>query len=105
MRSFLISDNRDTWIGMGLAGIEGVVVRDRESALKEIKKAESNQDIGILIVTERITDMIKDEYMEYKSKSRTPLLIEIPDRHGSVRKGNAIKDYIRDSVGIHIWGD
>lgn len=102
MKSFLISDNRDTWVGLRLVGINGVIVDNRESALKELKTAVKNQDIGILILTEKIVDMIKDEYLEYKIKSRTPLIIEIPDRHGSTREYNAIKNYIRDSVGIHI---
>ncbi len=102
MRSYLISDNMDTWVGLRLAGIDGIIVNDRENALKEMKTAVKNQDIGILILTEKIVDMIKDEYLEYKLKSKTPLIIEIPDRHGSIREYNAIKDYIRDSVGIHI---
>ena len=102
MRSYLISDNMDTWVGLRLAGIDGIIVNDRENALKEMKTAVKNQDIGILILTEKIVDMIKDEYLEYKLKSKTPLTIEIPDRHGSIREYNAIKDYIRDSVGIHI---
>lgn len=102
MRSFLISDNRDTWVGLRLVGIDGIIVRDRENALNEMKKAVKNEEIGILILTEKVVDMIKDEYMEFKMKSKTPLVVEIPDRHGSVREYNAIKNYIRDSVGIHI---
>ncbi len=102
MKSFLISDNRDTWVGLRLVGIDGVIVKDREGALKELKTAVKNQDIGILILTERIVDMVRDEYLEYKMQSSTPLLVEIPDRHGSIREYNAIKNYIRDSVGIHI---
>lgn len=102
MKSFLISDNRDTWVGMRLAGIDGVMVKTREKALLEFKNAVKSQDIGILIVTEKIVDMIRAEYLEYKIKSKTPLIIEIPDRHGSIREYNAIKNYIRDSVGIHI---
>ncbi len=102
MKSFLISDNRDTWVGLRLVGIDGVIVKDREGALKEMKDVIKNQDIGILILTEKIVDMVRDEYLEYKLKSKTPLIIEIPDRHGSIREYNAIKNYIRDSVGIHI---
>ncbi len=102
MKSFLISDNRDTWVGMRLAGIDGVIVDTKENALKELKTAVKNQDLGILILTEKVVDMVRDEYMEYKIKSKTPLIIEIPDRNGTIREYNAIKNYIRDSVGIHI---
>lgn len=102
MKSFLISNNRDTWVGLRLVGIDGIIVKTREEALKEMDKAVKNQDIGILILTEKIVDMVRDEYMEYKLKLKTPLLIEIPDRYGSIREDNAIKTYIRDSVGIHI---
>ena len=35
MKMFLISDNIDTYTGMRLAGVEGVVVHERE----ELKKA------------------------------------------------------------------
>lgn len=102
MKSFLISDNKDTWVGMKLVGIDGIIVNTREDALKEIKTAIKKQDLGILILTEKVVDMVKDEYLEYKMKSKTPLIIEIPDRNGSIREYNAIKNYIRDSVGIHI---
>src|SRR5690554_4645888 len=100
MRSFLISDNRDTYVGLRLVGIDGVIVEDRDNALKELKSAVQNQDIGILILTEKIVDMVREEYLEYKIKSKTPLIIEIPDREGTIREHNAIKNYIRDSVGI-----
>lgn len=102
MKSFLISDNRDTLVGLRLVGINGVVVNTREDALKEMHVAVKNQNIGILIFTEKVVDMIKDEYLEYKLKSRTPLFVEIPDEHGSIREYNAMKDYIKYSVGIHI---
>ncbi len=102
MKSFLISDNRDTFVGLNLAGINGIIVHDRENALNEIRKAVQSGDIGIIILTERIVDMIRDEVMNYKIKTKTPLIIEIPDRHGSIRKTNAIEEYIRTSVGVKI---
>jgi len=102
MKSFLISDNRDTWVGMKLAGINGIIVHDRENALIAIKDAMKNDEIGIIILTEKVVDMATEEVMEYKLKSKTPLIIEIPDRHGSIRGYDAITNYIRDSVGIRI---
>lgn len=102
MKSFLISDNRDTWVGMRLAGIDGILVRDRENALLAIKETIKNNEIGILILTESVVDMATEEVMELKLKNKTPLIIEIPDRHGSKRESNAITDYIRNSVGIRI---
>jgi len=102
MKSFLISDNRDTWVGMKLAGIDGILVRDRENALHAIKDAIKNKEIGILILTERVVDMATEEVFEFKLKLSTPLIIEIPDRHGTIRESDAITNYIRDSVGIRI---
>nr|WP_312576380.1 V-type ATP synthase subunit F [Sedimentibacter sp.] len=102
MKSFLISDNRDTWVGMKLAGINGIIVHDKDNALIAIKNAMKNDEIGIIILTEKVVDMATDEIMEYKLKSKKPLIIEIPDRHGSIRGYDAITNYIRDSVGIKI---
>nr|WP_300092424.1 V-type ATP synthase subunit F [Sedimentibacter sp.] len=102
MKSFLISDNRDTWVGLRLAGINGTIAKDRDEANKALKNAMQDKEIGILILTEKIVDMLNDVVMEMKLKSKTPLIIEIPDRHGSVRESNAIADNIRESVGIHI---
>lgn len=105
MKSFVISDNRDTWVGMRLTGINGILVRNRENVLTAIKEAMKDEEIGILILTEKVVDMAEEEVMELKLKCKTPLIIEIPDRHGTSRNGDTIKNYIRNSVGIRIWGD
>ncbi|HEX2946896.1 MAG TPA: V-type ATP synthase subunit F [Clostridia bacterium] len=102
MKSFLISDNKDTWVGMKLAGIDGIIVHTRDEVLHAVKSAMKDDEIGLLILTEKAVDQIREEYMELKLKCKKPLLIEIPDRHGSSRPGSLITNYIRDSVGIHI---
>ncbi|MDW5300268.1 MAG: V-type ATP synthase subunit F [Sedimentibacter sp.] len=102
MKSFLISNSKDTWVGLRLAGINGVIVRDKNNAILEFRKAIKDEKIGILILNENVADMIGDELIEFKLKSKTPLILEIPDRRGSIRKGDAIANYIRESVGIRI---
>lgn len=102
MRSFLISDNKDTWVGMQLAGIDGVIVHTRDEVLQALRNTMKDEGIGLIIMTEKAVDQVREEFMELKLKCKRPLLIEIPDRHGSSRPENMITNYIRDSVGIHI---
>lgn len=102
MKSFFISDNHDTWVGMRLAGIDGILLHEKEEVLKALKMAMMDSDIGIIILTEKIVDLASDIIMEYKLKNKRPLIIEIPDRHGTTRESDVITSYIRDSVGIRI---
>lgn len=102
MKSFLISDNRDTWLGLRLAGIDGIIVNEKSEVVKQFRSSLANKEIGILILTENIVDMLGDEVVEIKLKSKTPLIIEIPDRHGSKRKANSMAVNIKKSVGIKI---
>ena len=102
MKSFLISDNHDTLVGMRLAGIDGIVLHQREEVLESLKAAMINPDIGIIILTEKIVDLAHDEIMTYKIKYKKPLIIEIPDRHGTTRGSDVITNYVRESVGIRI---
>ncbi len=102
MKSFLLSDNHDTWVGMRLAGIDGVILHEREQVLEAFKSATMNPEVGIILLTEKIVDMVQDEVMDYKIKNKKPLIIEIPDRHGTTRGTDVITNYIRESVGIRI---
>ena len=102
MKSYLISDNHDTWVGMRLCGIDGIILHEREEVLDTLKQVIGNPEIGIVILTEKIVDLAHDEIMDYKMKCNKPLIIEIPDRHGSNRGTDVITSYIRESVGIRI---
>ena len=82
MKSFFISDNHDTCVGMRLAGIDGIILHEREEFLEALKKAMMDSEIGIIILTEKIVDLAPEVVMEIKTKNKKPLIIEIPDRHG-----------------------
>ncbi|WP_042679286.1 V-type ATP synthase subunit F [Anaerosalibacter massiliensis] len=101
MKSFLISDNKDTLVGLRLAGMNGIVAVEREEIIKELDKAIEDKDIGIIILTEGIFNKIKDRVLEIKLKESIPLIITIPSRYG-MRDKDFITKYIRDSIGIKI---
>ena len=53
MKSFIISENRDSFLGMKLAGIQGVYVREQEGIEAAFKKASKDPEIGIIYLTEK----------------------------------------------------
>ena len=72
MKMYLISDNIDTWTGMRLAGVDGAVVQFPE-----------------------IIDNVKLE-------RKLPLIVEIPDRHGTGRKPDFITSYVNEAIGLKL---
>ena len=45
---FLISDNVDTYTGMRLAGVDGVVVHERKELREQLEKVLQDKSIGIV---------------------------------------------------------
>lgn len=103
MKSFLISDNKDTLLGLRLSGIEGVLVnKDKNIDIEKIfKRAIDDPEIGIVILTEDIFEKIKDEVLAFKLSSDTPLITTIPSIEG-LRDKNFIMRYVKESIGIKI---
>ena len=102
MKFFLISDNNDTAIGMRLAGIEGVVVRDAEGVSGALEKACADEDIGIVLITAPAAKLCAERMYQLKLSGTRPLIVEIPDRQGKGGTGDAIARYVREAVGIKI---
>ncbi len=99
MKSKIISDNRDTFLGMRLAGIDGDYVETPEAVAQAFKKDIANPENGIIFMTEKAADMIPDLLMETKKKQMFPLITIIPDRHGYEHR-NEITKYINEAVGL-----
>lgn len=102
MKVFIISDNTHTLTGMRLSGVEGVVVHEREEILKELAKVKKNRDIGIILITELLAERVKLELNEMKLSVSLPIIVEIPDRHGTRRPPDFLTRYIRESIGLKI---
>lgn len=102
MRYFLISNNIDTLTGFRLAGIEGVVVHTHEEVREALDDAIANKEIGVLLIAERLALLCPEIIYRLKAELHSPLLVEIPDRHGSNREEDSITKYVRDAIGIKI---
>lgn len=102
MKMFLISDNTETQTGMRLAGVEGIVVHEREELRLALEKALSDKEIGILLLTEKFGREFPELVDEVKLNHKTPLIVEIPDRHGTGRKADFITSYVNEAIGLKL---
>ncbi|MCT4597782.1 MAG: V-type ATP synthase subunit F [Vallitalea sp.] len=102
MKMYLISDNIDTKTGMRLAGVDGVVVHELEEVKNALSTALKNSDIGIILITEKLGKLIEEEIKEIKLNYQIPLIVEIPDRHGTGRTPDSITKYVREAIGLRI---
>ncbi|MEA3420358.1 MAG: V-type ATP synthase subunit F [Acidobacteriota bacterium] len=80
MKFFLIAD-ADTLLVFSLAGIKGRTTKTREEATSTLKEALENKEVGVILITERIAETIREKVNEVILKAETPV-IEIPDVKG-----------------------
>jgi len=102
MKMYLISDNIDTQTGMRLAGVEGVVVHEEHEVRAALDQALKNKDIAIILITEKLVRLIPDYIKRLKLEVKLPLIVEIPDRHGTRRPADSITRYVKESIGLKI---
>ena len=102
MKFFCISDNKDTKIGMRLAGIEGIVLKTKKETEEFLDKIIEEKDIAIVKKKEKLVKLCLKKVYEIKSTKRFPLLVTIPGKEGSSNISETIKKYINESIGIKI---
>ena len=102
MHMLLISDNVVTLTGMSLAGVEGCIVHERAELRKALEDAIANKENGIILLTEKFGREFPDIIDDVRLNRRLPLLIEIPDRHGTGRKPDFITSYVSEAIGIKL---
>ena len=102
MKMYLISDNVDTYTGMRLAGVDGVVVHERDELKQALEKVLSDPTVGIVLLTEKFGREFPEIIDDVRLNHRLPLLVEIPDRHGTGRAEDFILSYVNEAIGLKL---
>ena len=100
MKMYLISDNVDTVTGLRLAGIDGVVAHTEDEVKKALGYAVNDGEIAILLITEKLAKSFPEFIKEVKLEHYKPLIVEIPDRHGSGK--DFITNYVSEAIGLKL---
>lgn len=100
MRMYLLSDNVDTLVGMRIAGVDGAVLHEEDELREKLAQLLEADDIAVILITHKLISLIPETVREIKLNRPRPLIVEIPDRHGSGSIGDTITRYVRDAIGV-----
>lgn len=101
MRYFVIGDE-DTVLGFGLVGVDGVTASDEEEAHSAFDRALADSDVGVVIITERCAEMMRTTVERYLFTKDFPLILEIPDRQGTLPNRPTLRETANRAIGIHV---
>lgn len=102
MKFFVISDNIDTYMGMRLCGMPGTVVHEPEETRQALEAAMEDPQTGIILMTSKSLSLCRETVYQYKLERKSPLIVEIPDRHGAGNIGESLGQYVKQAIGITI---
>ncbi len=101
MKYSIIGDD-DAVLGFEMVGVSGRTVRDPEEAHRAFLAVLDEREVGIIIITERVADMIRPLVDRFLFTESFPLIVEIPDRKGRQPDRPGIRDLVNTAIGIRL---
>ncbi|MDI6450326.1 V-type ATP synthase subunit F [Anaerobaca lacustris] len=101
MRYSIIGDE-ETVLGFAIVGVLGKVATNAEEALRAFQDIVADKETSIVIVTERVADMIRPTVDRYVFRESFPLVVEIPDRHGPMPNRPSVKEMVNTAIGLKL---
>ena len=99
---YAIIGDEDAVIGFGILGVPGKVATNADEAQRAFSSILEEKETGIIIITERIADMIRPIVNKYLLTIGFPLVVEIPDRNGTKSDRPNIKEMVNAAIGIKL---
>jgi V/A-type H+-transporting ATPase subunit F len=96
--------DRDTVTGFALTGIKDLyAVTDKEEAKSALAELMENSEIGVIIITERFSQVLQPDIRRWREeKPLYPLIVEIQDKKGRIEREDPIRLLIKRAVGLDI---
>ncbi len=103
MRTAVLGD-ADMITGFSLIGIKDlhIVPPERSMAERVFKKVASDKNIGIILISHAIAEVIRDVITRTnETKKIIPVIVEVPDK-GQSTEFDPFEDLIKKAVGVSI---
>ena len=102
MKIFLIADNTETFTGMRLAGIDGIIVHTEDEFNRAFEQALKDENTGVILIMDSLYSAYSERIMERKLNSPLPLIVSVPERNCSSAITKAVSDYIETAIGMKL---
>ena len=102
MRIGVVGDST-TVRGFRLAGVKDAHEADERRAAELLRELFKREDMGLIIISEKIADKIREDIEKLAEERLVPVVVEIPDKRGAIeRKVDPIKELVKRAVGVEI---
>ena len=101
MKYHIIGDE-DAVLGFGMVGVRGTTVRGPEEAEQAFKSVLEDKEVGIILMTEHVAELIRPLVDEYVFTLEFPLIVEIPDRRGKIEGKPGLRETVNRAIGISL---
>jgi V/A-type H+-transporting ATPase subunit F len=98
----LVIGHLEAVLGFSLVGVHGHAVTTAEDANQALDDALSASDVGIVLVTEEVANLIQARMDQLMLRSTVPLVVEIPGPAGPRPDAPSLSEVVKRAVGVKI---
>ena len=98
----LVIGHPEAVLGFSLAGVGGRVATTAAEVNEALDEAQASKDVGIVLVTQDVAEMIPARMENLKLRSTVPLIVEIPSQGGCPEGQASLGEIVLRAIGIKL---
>ncbi|HLO28352.1 MAG TPA: V-type ATP synthase subunit F [Anaerolineales bacterium] len=98
----LVIGHPEAVLGFSLAGVGGRVATTADEVNQALDEAQASRDVGIILVTQDVAELIPARMEHLKLRSTVPLVVEIPAEGGAPAGQASLGEIVLRAIGIRL---
>ncbi|HKG55383.1 MAG TPA: V-type ATP synthase subunit F [Anaerolineales bacterium] len=98
----LVIGHPEAVLGFSLAGVGGRVATTADEVNQALDEAQASKDVGIVLVTQDVAELIPARMEHLKLRSTVPLVVEIPAQGGAPEGEQSLGEIVLRAIGIRL---
>jgi len=98
----LVIGHPEAVLGFSLAGVSGRVAKTAAEINQALDDAQASKDVGIVLVTQDVAQLIPARMEHLKLRSTVPLIVEIPSQGTAAENQGSLGEIVLRAIGIRL---